>query len=272
MLNKRLSVNALSTFNWSFEQDLALWKELGVHHAGLLISKVSDDLDGKLSRMMDENIQPSTLVCGSFSLSAPEKWTQEQDQLNKMMDIIASVDPNCSIYFPPGRTTGAPWDEVMAVFSESVAPCVTHAASVGVQLAFEPSLRTDASFINTLRDAVDVSELTGLGLVVDFGNCWMERNLRETLLRAGPQITLVQIDDVAIGSHNQLPPGRRVHIGDGDLPLDRLMGDILDSGYQGVFDLEVLGPAVEQEGYEQSLRRGVVTASDLISRMVDRCQ
>ena len=38
MTHPRLSVDAMSSFGWSFDQDLALWTDLGVRHAGLLIS------------------------------------------------------------------------------------------------------------------------------------------------------------------------------------------------------------------------------------------
>lgn len=264
MTHPRLSVNALSSFNWSFEQDLALWQKLGVRHAGLLISKIDDDVDGKLARLLDAGIRPSTIVCGSFSLAAPDSWNRTRDQLNGLLDSAAAADRGCSVYFPPGRTSGVRWDEVLDQFAEAVAPCVALARACGVKLAFESSLRTDASFVNTLRDAVAVAERTGLGLVADFANCWMERDLRGTLLKAGPHLALVQIGDVIIGGPGKPSPGGRVHIGDGELPVQRLLKDVLDTGYPGLFDLEVLGPVIEQEGYESALPRGVRQASDFL--------
>jgi hypothetical protein len=45
------------------------------------------------------------------------------------------------------------------------------------------------------------------------------------------------------------------------------MHEVLDTGYQGVFDLEVLGPLIEKEGYETSVRRGVASASALLTEM-----
>lgn len=266
MIHPRLSVNALSSIQWSFEQDLALWRELGVHHAGLLISKIDDDLEGKLSRLLEAGIRPTTVVCGSFALASPETWNETSATLSRIMDAVASVDKDCSVYFTAGRTTGARWSEVLDVFCEAVAPCAEYARSVGIRLAIEPSLRTDASFVNSLRDAVDVAERTGLGLVADFSNCWMERDLRETLQRAAPHITLVQIGDVVIGGPGKPSPGGRVHIGEGELPVQRLLQDVLDTGYSGLFDLEVLGPVVEAEGYEMALRRGVDRASALLAQ------
>jgi len=266
MMHPRLSVNALSSLTWSFEQDLALWRELGVHHAGLLISKMEHDREAKVAQLRAAGIRPATLVCGSFTLSAPETWDGTRAALNGALDVVAAMGGG-SVYCTPGRTTGEPWAKVLEVFTEAIAPCVAHAGRRGVPLAIEPTVRTDVSFVNTLRDAVDVAELTGVGLIVDFGNCWMERDLHDVLQKAAPHISLVQICDVVIGSSGNPAPGGRRHLGEGELPLRRLMQDVSDTGYSGLFDLEVLGPAIEAEGYAPALRRGVARASSLLAEM-----
>jgi sugar phosphate isomerase/epimerase len=264
MIHPRLSVNALSSFKWSFEQDLALWRSLGVHHAGLLISKIDGDRRAKGQQLKAAGIVPTTVVCGGFALGAPETWEETRSILNGALDFVADLGGE-SVYFAPGRTTGAPWNEVADLFVEAVAPCVEYAKKCRIPLGIEPSLRTDASFVNTLRDAVDICGRTGLKVIADFGNCWMERDLREVLRRAGPHLCLVQIDDVVIGAPGRPSPGGRVNIGEGELPVRRLMQDVLDAGYTGLFDLEVLGPVVEAEGYESSLRRGVGLATGLLT-------
>lgn len=266
MMHPRLSVNALSSINWSFDKDLQLWRELGVCNASLLISKIEDNTRNSFARLKAAGIGLSSVVCGSLPLRAPDSLPGAQVAINTLVDEVAMVGGKC-VYFPAGRTTGAPWREVLKTFSDAVAPCVAHANRRDVRLSFEASLRTDASFVNTLRDAVDIAEITGLSLIVDFGNCWMERDLREVLMRAAPHISLVQIDDVIIGGAGKPNPGGRVHIGDGELPLTRLMQDVIDTGYQGLFDLEVLGPAIEAEGYDSALRRGLNRASSLLTEM-----
>ena len=265
-MHPRLSVNALSSFNWSFAQDLALWRALDVRVAGLLISKIDADVDGCLAQLRAADIALSTIVCGAFNLADPQSWPAHRQAVNKLLDAVAAMGSGM-VYFPTGRTDGSRWGEVLERLAEAVAPCVEYAAKIGVRLAFEPSLRTDASFVNTLRDAVDVAERTGLGLVVDFGNCWMERDLQQVLQRAAPHIALVQICDVVIGGNGKPSPGGRVHLGDGELPLPRLMQDVLATGYRGPFDLEVLGPCVEAEGYEAALRRGVPQAAALLQQL-----
>jgi sugar phosphate isomerase/epimerase len=256
----------MSTFNWSFDQDLALWTDMGVRHAGLLISKIEDNPAGKFARLRAAGIQSSTVIVNSFDLRNPGSWDKTRATHASMIDLVADTGGH-SIYFTPGRTTGAQWREVLELFTQAVAPSVTYARKRGVHLAIEPSLRTDASFINTIRDAIDVAEHTGVELVVDFGNMWMERDAREVLKHAAPHIALIQICDVIIGGGGKPPPGGRVHIGEGELPIRRLMQEVLDSGYRGVFDLEVLGPLIEKEGYDSAVRRGVASASALLYEM-----
>jgi sugar phosphate isomerase/epimerase len=264
MTHPRLSVDSLSAFSWSFDQDLALWQELGVRHAGLLISKIADDMPGKLKRLTDAGIRPCTIVSPSFDLEAPETWDKSRAVLKSIIDALAGIGGGTA-YFTTGRTTGAPWGDVLEIFAEAVAPSVAYAQERSVRLGFEPTIRTDVSFCTTLRDAVDVAQRTGLGVVVDFGNCWMERDLAQVLQRAAPHIMLAQICDVVIGRTGRPGPGGRVHLGEGELPLERLMSEVLATGYDGVFDLEVLGPAIEAEGYDSSLRRGVEKASSFLT-------
>ena len=60
--------------------------------------------------------------------------------------------------------------------------------------------------------------------------------------------------------------------GDGDIPLARIVGALLSSGYEGAFELEMVGPRIEAEGYDSAIRRGVGVMSDLLTRFEDSRQ
>lgn len=256
----------MCTFTWSFDQDLALWREMGVHHAGLLAAKLSEDRERKIAQLRAASITPSTVITGPFPLEDRAEWDAGRAVLTAAIDLAADAGGDTA-YFPPGRSTGAPWRDMLELFAEAIAPCVDYGRQRGVRLGFEPSLTTHVSFVNTLRDAIDVAERTGLALVVDFGHCWMERDLREVLARAGPHICLVQICDVWIGKLGVSEPRGRVYPGDGELPLRRLMEEVLASGYAGLFDLEASGPSIGPDQYEAALRRGIPRASALLEEM-----
>ena len=206
------------------------------------------------------------MVVPRFDLSAPASWDATRDDAppvdRRGREVRRLVDvPD------PGRPTGAVWEQVLDTLAEAVAPSVEYARDQGVRLAFEPSRRTEVSFVNTLADAVDVAERTGLGIVADIGNFWMERDLRATLLRAAPHIALVQLTDVSIGtvrSPDDPPSGGRVPFGEGDLPIARILRDIKDTGYAGPLELELIGPLGDREGYAPVIRRGVAAADAML--------
>jgi sugar phosphate isomerase/epimerase len=263
MTHPRLSVDAMCTYPWTFAQDLALWSSMGLRHAGLLEYKLTDR-EADMAQLTAAGITASTLITEAFDLSDPNSWDRTRAKQRAALDLMARHGGR-SIYFTPGRTTGASWSEDADRLAEAIAPTVEHGRRVGVIAAIEPSLRTSVSFINTLRDAIDIAERTGVGIVADFGNMWMERDFRETLARAMPHIALMQIGDVVIGASGRPAPGGRAHIGEGELPIERMMRDVLDAGYIGVFDLEVV-PADFSKGCDEAeLRRGVAAASALLT-------
>ena len=264
MIHPRLSLDALSTFPWSFDRDLALWSDLGLRYAGLLQMKLAPDPVAAFTRLTEAGIRASTVIVGGFDLAAPETWAETQAGHRAVLDLAARFDGH-SVYFPPGRTIAVSWNEDLDRFADAVAPTVAHARSLGVRVAIEPSLRTSVSFVNTLRDGIDVAERTGVGLIADFGNMWMERDFRGVMARAAPHLALVQIGDVVIGGPGKPPPGGRVQPGEGELPLARMIGDVLDAGYIGPIDLEVVPADFARGGDEAALRRGVAAASALLT-------
>jgi sugar phosphate isomerase/epimerase len=266
MIHPRLSVDAMCTFRWPFKRELALWSDMGLKHAGLLANKLEPDPAASMARLGEAGIRCSTLITGSFDLNRPESWDATQAAHRQAIDLVAGQG-GLSIYFTPGRTTTISWQEDFDRLAEAIAPTVAYGVEKGVLAAIEPSLRTSASFVNTLRDAIDVAEQTGIKLVVDFANVWMERDFRETVARAMPHIALMQIDDVIIGGGGRQAPGGRVHIGDGELPIRRMMGDVLDAGYSEVFDLEVVAADFTADCDEAMLRRGILAASDLLTEL-----
>ena len=73
---------------------------------------------------------------------------------------------------------------------------------------------------------------------------------------------VVQVSDYAIGT--LCTPDRRVP-GDGDIPLARVLGHLVDAGYQGVFDLELVGPKIDAEGYDAAVPRAVERLDALLT-------
>ena len=133
---------------------------------------------------------------------------------------------------------------------------LSEARSRGIPFALEHtnSLRVDVGFAHTLRDVVDLARRLDVGVCMEINACWAERGLATTITDAVDRLRLVQVSDFAIGT---LSTPNRLVPGDGDIPLDRILGQVLEAGYGGCFDLELIGPAIEAEGYAAAIPRAV---------------
>ena len=110
--------------------------------------------------------------------------------------------------------------------------CSPRAAALGVPLALEHtnSLRADVGFVHTLRDAIDLARALDIGVCMEINACWGERALGDTIAAGVDRIRLVQLSDYVIGTLTT--PDRAVP-GDGDIPFDRIVGQLLAAGYSG---------------------------------------
>ena len=50
-------------------------------------------------------------------------------------------------------------------------------------------------------------------------------------------------------------------------PGERLVRAVLDAGYEGAFDLEILGPRIEEEGYRAPIARSLDRAGEILDRL-----
>src|SRR3546814_9039718 len=103
-----------------------------------------------------------------------------------------------------------------------------------------------------LRYTVTLAERAGLGVCIDLFCCWSEAGLRATIERAIPRCGIVQVSDYVYG--DRAMPCRAVP-GDGAIPIRTMLEWMLGAGYEGAFDLELLGPRIEREGRVAAVAR-----------------
>ncbi|HEY6868311.1 MAG TPA: sugar phosphate isomerase/epimerase family protein [Novosphingobium sp.] len=259
-LHPRIAVSTLSTWNWSLEQAIALYKQLDVPAIGVEYKKAAADPEGSLAAIRKAGLSLSSVTADAFGadLLAPvdEQGSPALRALKPSLDFAAAGGGK-PCYFVGGPTPPrTPTDELVDALIAAVPPVVAYAREIGVPLAIEhnnAALR-DAGYINTLHDCIEFSEQTGIGICLEIQNCWIERHLPELFRRHLHRLTMVQVSDFMVGETTRL--NRRV-LGDGSIPLEFLLGELLAAGYAGAFEIEVLGPTVEAEGYESALRRSL---------------
>jgi len=259
-IHPRIAVSTITTMNWPLQQALDLFASLGVPGVGILYSKAKDDPAAALAALAASWLTCSSVTAdsGGANLLAPldAEGSPALRALKPSLDFAAAAGKR-PCYFVGGKLPPrTPTDEAVDALIAAVPPVVAYAAEIGVPLAIEhnnAALR-DAGFINTLHDCVEFCEETGIGICLEIQNCWIERHLQETFRKHVDRITMVQVSDYVVGETTRL--NRRV-LGDGAIPLEWLLGGLLDAGYAGMFEIETIGPAIEEEGYESAVRRSL---------------
>lgn len=264
-MHDRISVSAISTYSWTLTDDLAFYARAGITNVGFSVAKLErHGWDDGTTRVEDAGLRVTNLIgLGPFHLAHPERWPEQQDRLARALAVATRIGAEC-VVFTTGPAGPLPWDEAADALSTAMGPVLADARTRGVPFAIEHtnSLRVDVGFVHTLHDAVDLARRLGTGVCLEVNACWAERDLAATVRSGIDSMRLVQVSDYAVGT---LTTPARLVPGDGDIPLRRIVGDVLAAGYAGCFDLELIGPAIEAEGYEAAVTRAVARLTALLT-------
>ena len=252
-MHPRVSVNLASGWNWSLDEHLAFLAGSGIAALSLTSSHLGEDREAAIARVRACGLPVDSLGTGAGSLIVSEAATLAR--LGPAIDDAAALG-SPSLFTITGPTPSRmPTGEACALLVRCLAGANAHARSLGLRLAIEhssPALRSHG-FVCSLADAVTVAAEADVAVAVELQNCWYERDLARLFRDHAARFAIVQCSDFAVGE--ELRMNRRVP-GDGDMPLEWMIGELLEAGYGGYFDLEILGPAIEAEGYAAAIMRG----------------
>jgi sugar phosphate isomerase/epimerase len=259
----RLIVSPSSSPKWTLEQDLALFQHLGLTQIETSTAKMAavprEQWKSSLANA-GVGVHTLALTIPAFDLTQPRTWEGTQQQLIAALDMAAELDATQCV-LATGCARGRPFEKALTAFATAIAPVTDAANGHGLRLITEPVRPQFAQFcfIHSFADAVQVSRATGVGVSFDVVHLWWEAGLANAIRANADVVGLVQLSDLVFSG----PIIERIMPGDGELPLAELIGYFLEAGYTGVFDLELIGSALEQEGYESAITRSYDYVSKL---------
>ncbi len=256
----RVSLSQITTLRWSFEEDVAFFASAGVRAVGVSVRKLEAVGISRAARLVkDAGLVVSCLTSsGGFPLDDAEGTHVMLERTRGHLAAAAELGAEC-LFVLPGHAPAWSWEEQAERARPLLADLVPEAARVGVRLAIEPvsQLRMDLGFLHTFADALDFADELGstdVGVVLELNNAWIERDLYRNIRERTTRIAVVQVNDFEIGT---LAASDRVVMGDGDIPLRRILRALDAAGYAGWYDIELLGPRIEAEGYASVVPRAL---------------
>ena len=258
-----VSVSAICTFDWSLEEDLAFYAEHGITNVGISLVKLERHgwADGA-ARVRDAGLRVTNLIgLGPFHLAHPgavgaatraadararrgrdrrRRVPGRHDRSGRAADLGGRRRRARGGDRPGARRRRA--ERRSRSRSSTRTRCGSTSASCTrcATSSTSPGVSTSACAWRSTRAGPSAASAATIAGAASTG------------------IRLVQVSDFAVGT---LSTPNRLVPGDGDIPLDRILGQVLDAGYAGCFDLELIGPAIEAEGY--AVRRSPARSSDL---------
>ncbi len=263
---RRFSVNQISTIRWSFERDLEYYVGVGVTCVGVSVAKLEECGFGRAVLLLrDSGLRVSCLTSsGAFPLGDVQGEAEALERTRRHIELASEIGADC-LMIMPGNAVQLSWEESAQRARMLLEKLLPAAQASRVRLAVETAnpLQAELSFLRTFDEALDfVSEIRSpsLGVVLETHEAWGERRLYKNIRYRTEQIALVQISDVKLGTNCV---SDRVVIGDGDVPLRRICRALAESGFRGWYDIELVGPKIEGEGYESVIPRVMQRFDDL---------
>ena len=267
-MHPRISISQICFLGEPTEAVAAHWQALGSRNISLVSPPILADGVDPIRQVAAEGGCDVVTIAHMYTMGQLTRdetaWDAIRADTLRIADAAATL--GCpSIYGLTGGRGGMTWEAAAETFAAMIAPCIEPARARGVTLMVECAtpLYAHGTITNNLRDTVNLAELAGIGVCLDYFGCWTEAGLRDAIARAVACGAIVQVSDYVLG--DTALPCRAVP-GDGAIPLRQLIDWTLEAGYTGAFDLELLGPRIEAEGRRDAVRRAADHLGELLVR------
>ncbi len=249
----RLSLNETTTFRWSFEEDVHHYSGAGIPAIGVWRHKLSDCGKERAGELLEESgLAVSHLHwAGGFTGSDGRSFRASVDDAMEALRTAAVLKTNCLVVYS-GARAGHTVNHARRLMKEALKELAPAAEDMGVHLAIEPmhpgcakefTFLTSVDEVLELRDAVGSSAVK---LLYDAYHLGHEENCAERIATFADRVALVQLGD---GRQTPSVEQSRCRLGEGVVPLTSIVRAFLDAGYDGDFDVELMGEEIETIDY-----------------------
>lgn len=267
-MHEKVSVNSLCFGPAKLSELPAAWRALGARRVTIvspLIEAEGIAVAQAAVAQADVAVEciPHPFMDGQTLQSSEASWREPRERLRRAIEAAHQLGAR-SIELMTGARGDLDWEEAARRFIAATAPHVEEAQAAGVSILIEPTLPRHAgiNMIHSLDQARRLAEMAGMGICLDFYGCWTDPALLTEIGRVAGRVGLVQVSDGVIGADGEQ---LRAVPGDGQMPLREIIAAILQTGYRGTFDLELLGPMIDKEGHLAAVRRSARMLGDMLS-------
>ena len=264
----RFSMNEMTTYRWSFDEDVRQYVAAQIPAIGIWRQKLTDFGEEKgIELLSEEGLQVSSLLwAGGFTGSEGRTHKESIEDAEDAIRQAAAVRADCLVIYT-GARGGHTQNHARRLIVGALSHLSELAADQGVTLAIEPmhaGCAADWTFLTDLNSAIDVIEAVGSEHVkVVFDTYHLGHN--DVALTRLPKVAN-RVGIVHLGDARQPPRGEqnRCRLNEGTLPLKEIIMALTEGGYGGWYDVELMGEEIEMQDYVSLLAHSKKAFADLM--------
>ncbi|MEQ8789072.1 MAG: sugar phosphate isomerase/epimerase family protein [Pirellulaceae bacterium] len=265
---ERLAVNEMTTYRWTFEEDVEHYVKAGVRGIGVWRQKLSDFGEERgIELIADSGLKVSSLLwAGGFTGS---EGTTHRESIADALHAIrqAAAIGSGALVLYTGARAGHTHNHARRLMRGALKAIAPLAEELGVSLAIEPmhpGCAADWTFLTDIDDTLallDAVDSPAAKLCFDTYQLAQDPAVLDRIHELAPRTALVQLGDA-----KRPPDGEqdRCLLGEGVIPLGAVIAAFDAAGYDGFYELELLGEEIEAADYVDLLQRSKLAYADLL--------
>jgi len=263
----RISMSELTTYRWSFEEDVRHYTETGFDAIAVWRQKLSDFGEEKGAELITEcGLKVSSLLwAGGFTGSDGQSFKESVKDAHGAIDLAGMLGAD-GLIVHSGSRAGHTHNHARRLLKNALNDLLPHAQEAGVVLVLEPMherCARDWTFLTNFEETITLIDAIGQPhLKVAFNSyCFgLDDHTVTSLAALAPYLGVVQLSDARDGPNGEQ---ERCPLGSGVIPLERIVLSLTEAGYEGFFEIELMGQEIETADYLELLR----TSQQVVSRL-----
>ncbi len=263
-----LSMNETTTFRWSFEEDVTNYVDAGIPAMGVWRQKLSDCGEAKgIELLRESGLRASHLLwAGGFTGSDGRSFRESIEDAKDALETAQALGARSLVVYS-GARAGHTYNHARRLIKDALVRLAPLAAELAVELAVEPmhpGCATNWTFLTTIDDVLALLEAVGspqVKIVFDTYHLGQEASIVNRIAEIAPYVAIVQLGDA-----RQPPDGEqnRCRLGEGIIPLKEIVAALSAAGYDGYYDVELLGEEIETSDYHALLEHAKQAFEELV--------
>lgn len=260
-------MNEVTTYRWSFDEDLRRYEQAGYEGIGVWLRKVRDFGEERAIELLSESrLKVSNVVwAGGFTGSDGVSTKENLGETRRALQLAGAMRAGALVVYSGGRNNHTE-RHAQRLLKSSLDALLPHAEAARTPIAIEPmhpACADEWSILTCLEktlDLVQAYDTPWLQLVFDTYHFPLAEHRWDWLEELAPYLGVVHLGDMDTPHSGDL---ERCPLGTGKAPINGIVQTLRQAGYEGFFDVELMGSAIDEIDYEQLLtdsRRVFATA------------